>query len=271
MRRGRGIGTAFANGGAALARLDPRGRGGRALRRVMRRPVHHLVAVAFAVLLGVVAINAAFLQPGPHPAPLFTAGEPAARDVGEAAAASGAGDDAPVRRVGPASDDIASVLARAPATLDAPAARDPAAGDAAGARATETTAPEGSDLVADLQAELAEKGLYRGARDGVLGSGTIEAIEAFQRSRGLAVTGEPTMDLLVALATDAPAERPKVETVARVQAALDAAGYGPLAVDGIMGRMTADAIRRFERANGLPETGTVSARLEAALGLEPGA
>jgi localization factor PodJL len=50
-----------------------------------------------------------------------------------------------------------------------------------------------------------------------------------------------------------------------VQRALRTAGYDPGGVDGVMSQQTRVAIMRFQRANGLPETGQVSPELRAAL------
>ncbi len=50
-----------------------------------------------------------------------------------------------------------------------------------------------------LQAGLNRRGFDAGTPDGVIGSGTRAAIEAFQRSRGLAVTGDPSPGLLARL------------------------------------------------------------------------
>lgn len=51
----------------------------------------------------------------------------------------------------------------------------------------------------DLQRRLTAAGFDTDGTDGVVGSKTRAAIEAFQRSRGLPVTGEPSLDLLAML------------------------------------------------------------------------
>ncbi len=51
----------------------------------------------------------------------------------------------------------------------------------------------------DLQRRLTAAGFDTDGSDGVIGAKTRAAIEAFQRARGLPVTGEPTMDLLLIL------------------------------------------------------------------------
>lgn len=47
-----------------------------------------------------------------------------------------------------------------------------------------------------LQERLTARGFDTGGTDGVIGPNTIEAIEAYQASAGLAVTGEPSQALL---------------------------------------------------------------------------
>jgi hypothetical protein len=46
-----------------------------------------------------------------------------------------------------------------------------------------------NDLAVSVQSELARRGYYRGAIDGVIGSGSRDAIRAFQAAQGLPVTG----------------------------------------------------------------------------------
>jgi peptidoglycan hydrolase-like protein with peptidoglycan-binding domain len=50
-----------------------------------------------------------------------------------------------------------------------------------------------------LQRRLTARGFDTQGSDGVIGPNTIAAIRAFQRSNGLAVTGQPSLDLLVRL------------------------------------------------------------------------
>jgi localization factor PodJL len=59
------------------------------------------------------------------------------------------------------------------------------------------------------------------------------------------------------------------EVVKSVQAALGALGFEVGAPDGLMGPNTADAIRAFERATGMSESGKVNPRLLAVLGSQP--
>jgi len=56
-----------------------------------------------------------------------------------------------------------------------------------------------SNLAVSVQSELAQRGYYHGAVDGVIGSGSRQAIRAFQADQGLPVTGLIDPKLLNAL------------------------------------------------------------------------
>jgi len=58
---------------------------------------------------------------------------------------------------------------------------------------------QGRALLRDIQRELIRLRLYSGGADGVLGPGTRKAIEAYQRSSGAEVTGQPSPALLQSL------------------------------------------------------------------------
>ena len=54
-------------------------------------------------------------------------------------------------------------------------------------------------LTVSVQSELARRGYYHGAIDGVTGSDSIQAIRGFQAAQGLPVTGRINPKLLKAL------------------------------------------------------------------------
>lgn len=67
---------------------------------------------------------------------------------------------------------------------------------------------------------------------------------------------EPTAPAPVSeAALEAPQTDPRL---ARIQEALDAAGYGPLRADGLWSQETSEAIRRFEENRGLVITGRIN-------------
>ncbi len=165
-----------------------------------------------------VPMNALFLQDGHHPAPLFgartikpqkmereEAPPPASRAQPEAARADAdavkaesvrAEPEAPVRAPRIAKVDAAalkSVIAKSepapptrPEKKREPAARDPIAAMIGGEAAAK---PMPSESVVSAQRALQRLG-YVVKPDGVMGAGTRQAIEKFERDNGLPVKGE---------------------------------------------------------------------------------
>lgn len=60
----------------------------------------------------------------------------------------------------------------------------------------------------ELQRHLIALGHLEGEVDGIIGSGTLEGVRSYQRSKGLAVDGYPTQTILKALRAEAPALPP---------------------------------------------------------------
>ena len=135
--------------------------------------------------------------------------------------------------------------------------------------AAETTVDEmsralGRAYVAGIQRELIRNGYAPGPADGVEGPRTRAAIRAWQRDAGLPQTGRASRELLdsLRLAASPAAGGPPI---ADVQHLLAARGYYHGAVDGIAGRRTRAAIRRFQRDAGLAVDGVLDRALLRAL------
>jgi peptidoglycan hydrolase-like protein with peptidoglycan-binding domain len=205
-------------------------------RTAVRRPFATLLAGLF--LWGAVATAGNLLRQPAHPAPLF-------------ARANSPGPTEPARRA----DPIARLAAE---TRPAPA---------------EAAAPrERSALVRDLQGELARRGLYQGAADGLHGPRTERAIRSAEASLRLPETGQPSETLLARLRSPAAPERtasiaprpappqraeaPSAATV-EVQRRLADLGYAPGRLTGEMTPEFRRAIQRFQRDNDLEPTGTI--------------
>ncbi len=131
------------------------------------------------------------------------------------------------------------------------------------------------DAVKALQQRLAALGYYTGKIDGSFGTGTAQAVSAFQKANKLTadgVAGAKTMSRLnsasaVAVSTPKPAVTPtpapaatalrqgdKGDQVRTMQKRLVALGYLK-AADGIFGVQTYNAITAFQKRNGLKADG----------------
>ena len=126
--------------------------------------------------------------------------------------------------------------------------------------------------VSDLQARLYELGYYTGAIDGRYASGTQNAVMEFQTLNGLpadGIAGRQTQDLLYstsakskmisASGTQAGYLLLKLGSsgleVRKLQARLAELGYYSGGTDGIYGQTTVNAVKAFQRNNGLSGDG----------------
>ena len=191
--------------------------------------------IAVTVLWGgTVGLNAGFLQPHNHPAPIF-----ATRGMAVLPANTVKGDRP-------------TVVTDTPVLPMAALSKDP--------------------LVEELQLALAEKQFYAHELDGRMGPKTRSAIFAYQRAAKLEETGEPSGRLLAhirmssvrgsalvqtATPREAPSKikSPDEDLLFRIHTGLKRYGMSELKADGIYGSRSAEAIRTFERQHNLPITG----------------
>lgn len=149
---------------------------------LLRRPRDTLAVAMTLAAFASILVNALFLQPTPHPAPLFSLKpkqSAAARD------ATG-GVVLPRPRPPEAAPRAVPAVQPAPSRTEAP----------------QRAAPprSRSEIITDVQRELARRGLYDGPVDGIDGSKTGAAIRKFEKTAGLPLTGEATEALLKAMA-----------------------------------------------------------------------
>ncbi len=122
--------------------------------------------------------------------------------------------------------------------------------------------------VKTVQLELNLNNFDAGQPDGVASAKTHEAVRAYQASAGLPVDGCIGQSLVDHLQFVLPktvkprGSRAKPEVI-EAQTLLSRRGYYLGAVDGIEGRLTRAALRRFQRDAGLPETGAIDGTLIA--------
>lgn len=205
------------------------------------------------VLLGAavataITVNALYLQDGNHPAPMFA--------TRPASAALAPGDYVPA--------PLPSAVAPVPPPRATPRAVQTVAATPPAVVNPRPSPLADRSLIEQIQASLTALGHYRGTIDGIFGSRTRAAIEAYQRATGIPVTGEPSESLALNLMLARPdagqtGSIPRGdETLLAVERALNDIGYGPVRADGLVDAETGDAIRRFELDNGLSITGTAN-------------
>ncbi|RXS83436.1 peptidoglycan-binding protein [Geobacillus sp. PK12] len=131
--------------------------------------------------------------------------------------------------------------------------------------------------VRDLQRRLKQLGYFRYPQiTGYYGAVTADAVKQFQRANGLPATGRAdraTLERLKQKETSQPATSSDALTIGsrgddvrKLQQQLKQLGYFTYSdITGYYGVLTADAIRRFQRDNGLPVTGAVDNQTAARL------
>ncbi|ADU95667.1 peptidoglycan-binding protein [Geobacillus sp. Y412MC52] len=131
--------------------------------------------------------------------------------------------------------------------------------------------------VSDLQRRLKQLGYFRYPQiTGYYGAVTADAVKQFQQANGLPATGRAdraTLERLKQKATIKTAELSDTLTIGsrgddvrKLQQQLKQLGYFTYSdITGYYGVLTADAVRRFQRDNGLPVTGAVDNQTAARL------
>lgn len=252
-----------------------------------RQSVATVMGVAAAAII---IVNALFLQPGRHPAPIFSLERPPAATLDPV-------PSQPRLAEAPAASPPAAVPVPIPVPMARPA---PAAAAPIAAPMTAPAPRNRGDIITDIQRELARKGFYDAAVDGIWGSRTDMAIRDFAQAAGLRFAPEASEDVLNLIAASSvsksnsprapsgsrettggahadpiaamltpPREIPAPAAAAQtdskrilaVQSALSDFGYGQIRLTGTMGAQTQAAIERFERSRRIPVTGQISERL----------
>ena len=143
------------------------------------------------------------------------------------------------------------------------------------------TQPLAPAAVTAVQEKLRQAGNYSGRADGVWGPDSQAALERFQQSRGLQVSGQlnaATASMLgidtVALLAPPPAPPQAAEplnplVVRALQQRLRTTGHYRGNADGVWGPATQRALERFQQANGLQSNGQINPATAQALGLDP--
>jgi peptidoglycan hydrolase-like protein with peptidoglycan-binding domain len=171
------------------------------VRAAARHPRSVGGTVAFVVVFGFVAANALWYQPGSHPSPFLRT-----RDEDDRNGIAGYRTTTQLDHQG---DVTTFRIERENTATEAPATT------ADNQQSSPQAAPaQASPLVAEIQQELARRGLYEGKADGVPGPRTTAAILFFEETVGMEQTGEASTRVLSALKIDGatvsaiPKERP---------------------------------------------------------------
>jgi peptidoglycan hydrolase-like protein with peptidoglycan-binding domain len=145
--------------------------------------------------------------------------------------------------------------------------------------------PVAPQAVQDVQNRLRQAGVYSGQIDGIWGADSQAALERYQQTHQLQVTGQlnqataATLGLdqssLLATPAAAPAPPPppgdqlRPASVQAIQVRLRSLGFYNGAVDGVWGGGTQAAIERFQQGRGLQPNGQLNPATIAAMGLGP--
>ena len=142
--------------------------------------------------------------------------------------------------------------------------------------------PLPTPAVQNVQDRLRQAGAYSGRIDGIWGADSQAALERFQQSKQLQVTGQlnqataatlgldPSVLLPVAVAPPPPpVDHLLPASLRAVQARLRTLGFYGGVVDGVWGEGTAVAIANFQRGRGLQPDGQLGPATVTALGLTP--
>jgi peptidoglycan hydrolase-like protein with peptidoglycan-binding domain len=138
-----------------------------------------------------------------------------------------------------------------------------------------------------VQEHLRHAGAYSGAVDGVWGTDSVAALQQFQASHQLQVTGQLNQATVAALGIDPasllgtqqaalppsvpPPDALRASSVRAVQERLRSLGFYSGGVDGVWGQSTQGAIAQFQQNRGLQPNGQLTPATVTALGLSPDA
>ena len=131
------------------------------------------------------------------------------------------------------------------------------------ARSATTSRAQASDqeLLRDVQRQLKGLGFNPGGVDGNYGAQTAAALRAYQQAYRLPVTGRLDDTTLRSIlperfeASRAPLDLSNREVLQQAQRQMKALGFDPGTMDGTFGPQTEAAVRAYQQAYRLPQTG----------------
>lgn len=136
-----------------------------------------------------------------------------------------------------------------------------------------------------VQEHLRSAGAYNGAADGVWGPDSAAALQRFQASHQLQMTGQLNQATAATLGLDPaallgtqqaalpppvpPAETLRPSSVRAIQERLRSLGFYTGGVDGTWGQSTQSAVAQFQQNRGLQPNGQLNPATITAIGLSP--
>ena len=123
--------------------------------------------------------------------------------------------------------------------------------------------------IREAQQQLKTLGLYAGPADGQYGPEMEEALRVYQARHGLEVTGALTQETQKSLQSQQAKQKDQV-TIREAQERLKAEGFYAGPVDGLFGQETEEALREYQKAQGLKVTGSLTQETEKQLLAKPG-
>ncbi len=136
-----------------------------------------------------------------------------------------------------------------------------------------------------VQEHLRGAGAYNGAADGVWGPDSVAALQRYQASHQLQVTGQLNQATAATLGLDPaillgnqqaalpppvpPAENLRPSSVRAIQTHLRGLGFYTGSVDGVWGQSTQNAIERLQQGRGLQPNGQLNPATLGVMGLSP--
>jgi peptidoglycan hydrolase-like protein with peptidoglycan-binding domain len=195
----------------------------RAVDAALRNPVLAAGALVSGLAIIVIVTNALANQPMRHPSPLFRTRDIASSGAVPVATVPIIVGDNPLKPIADGQAPAQAAPKPAPTLVAAaePAPVMPSAPQVSAPAAVPPLANLATQLTERIQQGLHERGFYTGAVDGIAGSGTTEAIRAFETRMGVAATGEVNDRVLALMKSErgrqmrAPAPLPVVPVAAK--------------------------------------------------------
>jgi peptidoglycan hydrolase-like protein with peptidoglycan-binding domain len=145
--------------------------------------------------------------------------------------------------------------------------------------------PIAPQAVQDVQNRLRQAGVYSGQIDGIWGTDSQAALERYQQSHQLQVTGQLNQATAATLGLDQgallsvpataaapippPGDHLRPASVHALQVRLRSLGFYNGPVDGVWGAGTESAIERFQQSRGLQPNGQLNPATVTSMGLAP--